>query len=679
MLRKLAESALDAADAKALGFKPVANANKLHESFYAVPAFQLPYFDPRGKRTEFYRCRYLASTVPVNGFAALTDKKPQRYSQPPATSVEVYLPPLGVNWVELLANPEVPLLITEGELKAACATKLGLPCIGLGGVWSWKSNRARQPLIPALARDVKWKGRNIYLCYDSDAARNPDVVAAEGQLCSALGSLGALPYIVRLPHVLPSPAVKTGLDDYLVAEGLEALNGLLANAPAYTPIAALYQLNAEVVYVKNPGLVIELATGDKLAPGAFKEHAYANRYYHVEETGARGPRLVKKPAAPAWLGWEQRHEHAGLTYAPGQPAVVDGKYNYWRGWGVVPQRGDVTPWRELLDYLFQGYPKERVWFERWCAAPLQQPGIKMYSAAVMWGATHGTGKSLVGYSLGKLYGTNFGEISDEELSVTHNEWAQNKQFIMGDDVTSGENKRHLQDRLKFMITRAELRLNPKYIPSYTIPDLINYYFTSNHPDAFFLEDTDRRYFVHQAPGEPLPRDFYIAYVAWLNGGGAAALFYHLLRTDLGTLADFDPQGPALTTAAKAVMRDTSQSDLGGWVRQLRDAPETILRVGTSALEGDLFTSQELLALYDPERKGRVSGNGLGRELSRAGFVYGARGQPMRTQHGYGRLYAIKNGAMWAAASPTNCIRHYEEARGVVRAQAKPRKPRGRAR
>lgn len=114
------------------------------------------------------------------------------------------------------------------------------------------------------------------------------------------------------------------------------------------------------------------------------------------------------------------------------------------------------------------------------------------------------------------------------------------------------------------------------------------------------------------------------------------------------------------------------SDLGAWVRTLRTDPDTRLRVGESPLEGDLFTPMELLTLYDPEGNRRVSANGLGRELRKAGFGYAADGVPVRTKFGQARLYALRNVAKWEHASHRAAAEHYEKSRGG--AESSPRKP-----
>lgn len=228
MLSKLAESALTADDARALGLLPCtaqdAAALDLSKPF---AGFKIPYFDLDGQQTEFFRFRYLESTK--TGFAALTNAKAQRYAQPAGSANELYLPPLatGTTWRTIAENPAIPLVITEGELKAACATKKGFPTVGLGGVWNFKSKDA--PLLP-MFEQFAWDGRTVHICYDSDAVTNPKVKKAESALARELALLGARPYIVRLPFVERDGNKKTGLDDYLVEQGAKSFKTLLEDA-----------------------------------------------------------------------------------------------------------------------------------------------------------------------------------------------------------------------------------------------------------------------------------------------------------------------------------------------------------------------------------------------------------------------------------------------------------------
>lgn len=664
---KMAESKIDAASAKKLGFTPTP-ADKVPKTLpFQEPGIMIPYFDIDGKPLKFWRFRYLKQPE-VKGFAAKTKKKPLKYVQPSNTLNELYLPPV-TNWKKVADDSLIPIIITEGEFKAACSTiNTGYPTIGLGGVWSWKSDKKKVKLIEGF-QDFKWDQRPVYICYDSDAVTNPMVMQAENALARALTDLGAEPYIVRLP--MGDEAAKLGLDDYIVLKGLEAFETLLEESHPWTSAVELHKLNEEVVYVRDPGLILRLDNLQRLAPRAFIDHAFSTRtYIEIIDTG-KSVKKEKKSAPKEWIQWPSRAEVPRITYAPGEDRITHSReINIWPGWGCEPVKGDITPWVELLDYLFKGEPESRQWFERWCAWPLQHPGDKMFTSAVLWGLRHGTGKSLIGYTLGKIYGKNFTEVDDEILRSSHNEWAENRQFVMGDEISTGD-KRSASDRMKTMITRQQLRLNPKYIPSYTVPDVINYYFTSNHPDSFFLEDDDRRFFIHEVKQVPKPDAFYKAYEKWMGsngtvGPGIPALFHHLLNLDMG---DFSATSRALMTKAKQNMLSNSRSDLASWVAMLKEDPDTILRSAGHPIKWKVWRAEELLPLYDPDNKGKVTANGLARELSRQGFYRGADGQGVRTQQGQVKLWLLRDVEETIKLNATGLAKLYEQERSI-KAKAK---------
>lgn len=666
LLQKLETSGLDERDSKKLHFEILTAEQVTALQLPGYAAFRIPYFDLKGKQRKFFRLRYLEQTL--NGFAALSEKKPLRYVQPKDSVNDVYLPPF-CNWANVAKAVKQPLIITEGELKAAACTKAGLPTIGLGGVWSFKSSRKLMPYLPVFD-EFEWTGRTVYIIYDSDAASNNQVMMAEQALCRVLHEFSAQPCIIRLPSLCPPE--KTGLDDYLLSEGFEALKALTDNAELWEASRVLHQINTEVAYVRNPGLVVKLENLQRISVANFREHAYSTWKHPIWKLDKDGNQIMKElPAAVEWVKWKGRHEIENITYAPGQPQhLPGGVLNAWRGWGVQPRKGDVTPWKELLDFLFASEPPEvRRYFESWCAYPLQHPGCKMYVAAVLWGVLHGTGKSIIGYTLKKIYGENATEVHDQHLQATHNEWAENKQFVFGDEITGGD-KRGSADHLKSMITQTEIRLNPKYVPSYTVPDCINYYFTSNHPDAFFLEDGDRRYFVHEVLGQPLPQAFYTQYAKWMNGNGPAFLFDHLLNLDV---KGFNPNAPAMRTRAREEMIADNRSDLETWVRGLLEEPERVLKAGEMSLEGDLWTAGELLKLYDPMQLRKVTPAAMGRALKRGNvFRPGSGKVPFTTSLGSARLFAVRNAAKWKRANTAECVKHYEGTRGDFEKQAAPK-------
>lgn len=596
--------------------------------------FKIPYFSPEGVETGFFRYRYLEDTR--KGFATKPDAKTQRYGQLAGTLNEAYFSPI-MEWKDLVQDPQYDLWITEGELKAACACSLSIPCIGLGGVWCFKSTKKALHLIPSLAQ-VKWEGRRVYICYDSDAASNPLVMAAEVALARELTRLSAFPTIVRLPA--KNDGHKNGLDDYLVEHGAVGLEACRKAAVPFADAQVLHQLNEEVIYVRDPGFVVRRSDFQKLDPPKFVNHAYSDR--HITATSEKGT-LIRKSAPAEWLKWPGRAVTQCFTYAPGQPemAITGGKpaLNSWRGWGCKSAKGDIAPWVRLMDFMFQGAPASRQWFERWLAYPIQHPGAKLATAVVLWGRAQGTGKTFIGETMQRIYGENYATIGNEQIASSYNGWAEGKQFIMGEEI-SGMDKRGMMDRLKAMITEERVYLNIKYIPGYFLPSHANFYLVSNHPDALALDENDRRFFVHATPETPLPDDFYTEYRQWLkesDGEGPAALRWYFEHLDLG---DFNPMSRALKTHAKLEMVSDSMSEMERWLADLRRDPDTALRVGSTIVKHRFWTAMGILDMYDPDGRRRTTSGGIIRALKRGGFTLVGT---FRTKDGIHPLWDLRPG------------------------------------
>jgi hypothetical protein len=119
----------------------------------------------------------------------------------------------------------VPLWLTEGEKKALKACQEGLYCVAVPGVWSWKTRDARDHSVPIADLDaIVWRGRTVFLVFDSDLATKRQVRLAEFALARELQRRDATVKAVRLPG---GPAgQKVGLDDYLLTHSVEALCAL---------------------------------------------------------------------------------------------------------------------------------------------------------------------------------------------------------------------------------------------------------------------------------------------------------------------------------------------------------------------------------------------------------------------------------------------------------------------
>lgn len=672
-IAKLESSGLNVKDAEALGMVNLTREEtaKLSPKLKALESIKLPYFGLDGKPLSdwpkgapFFRVRYLEEEV---GFESLTKKQP-RYAQPPGTAPVAYLPRIqGVDWSALARDTTKPLIITEGEFKAAKATRDGFVTIGLGGVYNWRALKLGVPWLPSL-EPFNWMRRAVYLCFDSDIKTNPMVLAALKELADELQNRGALVFFAALPDVEGPDGKalkKVGVDDFLVHAGpsaKEQFAGVLHIAEPLGLGKNLWELNQRFLYVKDPGLVVNIETRAKISPSSFKEHAESARVAYDGAPKGEEIQYTATTATGAWLRWPFRAEASRMTYAPGQPMRMDdGALNLWAGWGAEPVKSKTAttcaPFFELLDLLFGSDTAARDWFVKWLAFPIQNPGAKLYTACLLWSVKHGVGKSFIGYIMGRIYGQNFVEVKQSEVHGSFNEWAQNKQFVLADDIT-GSDKRSDADMLKKMITQRTIRINAKFLPTYEVPDCVNYLFTANHPDAFYLEDSDRRFFIHEITASPADSDFYKELQIWMETTGPSYLHYWLKHEV--DCEGFNPAAPALHTNSKERMVVNSKSDLARWVWQLKKSPETCLRLGDVRLERDIYAAPDLLELYDPEHRRGVTSQGIGRELQRAdvrtvgdGFV--------QTSNGPRQLFIVRNVEKWSHAKVDAALKHYENA------------------
>lgn len=642
LLEDAARSGLTQRDCSKLKFKLLTEDETKALTDKKVVSYRIPYFGITGKATPFFRIRYLEEVKEkAGGFAgASKPKKIIRYWQPAKALPQAYFPPV-TDWKKITSNKQAPLYITEGEKKAAKACKEGLACIGLGGVWNWKSKKKNVPIIKDFDL-LDMEGRVVILVFDSDSATNVGVMHALNELSKALTNKGAEVRVVELPQ---DNEDKIGLDDYLVEFGVEEFRKLPCEP--YPQTEELWNLNEEMCFIEDINSAYILSA--KL-PIRNKQQLvnmyYANRNYPVWD----GEKHKMVNAAEEWLKWKYRRTYSRLAYEPGKPKdLEDGSYNIWSGWGCEPSPGDITPWNDLLEYLFDSDRDSLKWFQQWLAYPLQHPGVKMFSAVLLYGRLQGTGKSFVGYIMGDIYGDNFSVVEQEHLHSQYNDWLVNKQFILGEEIT-GTDKRRDSDRIKNMLTREQVRVSIKYHPGYTLRSCDNYLFTSNHPDAMFLESTDRRAFVHEVLATPRSKAFYQRIDKWRKAGGASHLFAHLLALDT---TGFNPTEAPPMTEAKKDMISLSKSDLDMFAQRLWEDPNDILKMGGTKVTKELFTIEELIAFFDDDGR-KPTHVALSKALRRTGF----RQMVTRTEAGVRRLWAIRNPLKWNKRNHAEWAAHY---------------------
>jgi Protein of unknown function (DUF3631)/Domain of unknown function (DUF3854) len=170
----------------------------------------------------------------------MEDGKPKnKYLSAYGDNRHLYFPP-GAG--TLLADTSVLVVFVEAEKSclaiAAAASRAGRPVLAIapGGCWAWRGRRGKTENengvrvddvgpLPDLAR-VTWQSRDVVILFDSNAATNDKVQAAQRALAAELTKRSANVRIAELP-------VEDGVngpDDYLGKHGDAALFAIVDEA-----------------------------------------------------------------------------------------------------------------------------------------------------------------------------------------------------------------------------------------------------------------------------------------------------------------------------------------------------------------------------------------------------------------------------------------------------------------
>jgi predicted transcriptional regulator len=114
-----------------------------------------------------------------------------------------------------VADPSVPLWITEGTKKGDALASRGRCAVALIGVWMFRP-KGSDNMLPCFDY-VALTGRRVFVVYDSDIMHKPEVAMALERLVGDLAARGARSLVVYLPDA--PDGGKLGVDDYLAAGG----------------------------------------------------------------------------------------------------------------------------------------------------------------------------------------------------------------------------------------------------------------------------------------------------------------------------------------------------------------------------------------------------------------------------------------------------------------------------
>jgi putative DNA primase/helicase len=251
-----------------------------------APAIVIPFVGPDGQNG-YYRIKSDTPRKDRNGGAI-------KYESPAGIPSRAYFPP-GV--LQYIGDTAQELILVEGEKKALKLTQEGFPAIGLVGVWGWK-RKDNERLIADLEA-VNWKGRRVFIAFDSDVMTKDEVKLGESRLSVAVATKGSVVRCVRFPD--GPEGRKQGADDFFVAHGADGkrlFRQLLDEAAEPDPVPADQQKQSADNIDPAEEAAEFLATGKK--DGVYRLRFWRGGYIwwsrgaysHVPPSEVRG-RLVQ--------------------------------------------------------------------------------------------------------------------------------------------------------------------------------------------------------------------------------------------------------------------------------------------------------------------------------------------------------------------------------------------------
>ncbi|NVE95891.1 primase-helicase family protein [Altererythrobacter lutimaris] len=262
-----------------------------------------------------------------------------------------------------------------------------------------------------------------------------------------------------------------------------------------------------------------------------------------------------EPAFKHWKVWRERRFYPdGFVLDANVEGHKERAYNLWQGYGVVPEKGDITPFKQHLE-LVEPAAREYVW--KWLCWVVQNPADKPKVALVLRGE-EGVGKGFIGQALVRLFGEHAMQLTQRRhVTGNFNAHLRHICLLFADeaDFTGGDG----EGVLKTLITEETMSIEAKGIDVRQERSHVAMFMSTNHDWAIPAGLGARRFVVADISNErKRDSEYFGALFGWLEGEGASHLLAAALAEDL---SDWHPEKDRVVTSALAEQKINSLKGL----------------------------------------------------------------------------------------------------------------------
>jgi hypothetical protein len=271
-----------------------------------------------------------------------------------------------------------------------------------------------------------------------------------------------------------------------------------------------------------------------------------------------GKVLLDQPSS--WLA--RNRSVVGLTWLPGADEVIRDKiavdcgfvpkkgaaiYNVYMPPNEIP--GDAARARPWIEHVNRLFPNEAKHILGWMAHRIQRPGIKPNFGILMIGPP-GIGKDTVLVPLREGVGPwNYKDVGLNQMMGPFNDYQCSVVLRISEARDSGDGAKGridryaLHDHLKPILAAPPEthRINRKHVQEFAGFNVVGAIITTNHQDALYLPEDDRRLLVLNSPcksGE-FSAEFFDKFYRWYaKGGGIGHVIAYLRTYDLAKFSAY---------------------------------------------------------------------------------------------------------------------------------------------
>lgn len=272
--------------------------------------------------------------------------------------------------------------------------------------------------------------------------------------------------------------------------------------------------------------------------------------------------FVYTPAS-AWLAKERPVEQ--MTWAPGEPMIIDGRLISDGGWikrsgcscfnlyrPPIVTRGDADQATKWIEHIERVYPTDADHIINWLAHRVQRPQEKINHALVL-GGNQGVGKDTMlepaKYAVGPW---NCSEVSPQQLLGRFNGFLKAVIMRVSEARDLGEVDRYgFYEHMKTYTAAPPdvLRVDEKHTREHNIFNVVGVIITTNNKtDGLYIPADDRRHYVawSDLTKDDFTEDYWADLWAWYEKGGRAHVAEYLRTLDI---SGFNPKAPPRKTTA----------------------------------------------------------------------------------------------------------------------------------